>query len=176
MQSQKEIQPAALKESRRLTEFSYSDKKLTTVTINNEPWFVAKQICDILEIKGNGKDVVRRSLHPDEKLKGKVVASGQTRNMWLVNESGLYHLIFKSRKPEAIDFRKWVTMEVLPALRRSGTYTMPGRQLQLPMPKSPRRHNRLTQERLVTLLADVCRIEDAELRNRIVNQLIPARP
>lgn len=102
--------------------FSYGKQELRTITINEEPWFVAKDACDMLGI-ANSKDVIRRQLDSDEKLKRQIVASGQGRDVWCINESGLYNLIFRSNKPEAKQFRKWVTSEVLPSLRKTGHYT-----------------------------------------------------
>ena len=102
--------------------FNASDQQVYTVIINGEPFFVAKDICDILNLTDARKSI--ESLDEDEKLTGVVFRSGQRRSMWLVNESGLYHLIFQSRKPEAKAFRKWVTSEVLPSLRKSGKYEL----------------------------------------------------
>lgn len=91
--------------------------------IESEYWFVAKDVCDVLSLADASQAVDR--LDDDEKLTRIIYGSGQGRQMWLVNESGLYNLIFQSRKPEAKAFRKWVTSEVLPALRKNGTYSMP---------------------------------------------------
>ena len=102
--------------------YTYNEKdvQLRTRVIDGNPWFVAKDLCEILEL-----DDVRRAVEPlddDEKLTGEILQSGQMRSMWLVNESGMYTLIFRSRKPEAKRFRKWVTGEVLPSIRKSGRY------------------------------------------------------
>ena len=106
------------------TVFTYcAEKQVRTIYVNNTAWFVAQDVCDVLEFKARA-EVPLRSLDEDEKLMRTVHASGQKRQMWTVNESGLYHLIFISRKPEAKKFRKWVTSEVLPALHRTGTYSM----------------------------------------------------
>mgnify|MGYP001113119573 FL=1 len=94
--------------------------EIRTEMIDNEPWFVAKDICDSLEYADT--EVALRKLESDEKLIRKIFASGQNRDMWMVNESGLYNLIFRSNKPESRKFRKWVTSEVLPEIRRSGSY------------------------------------------------------
>ncbi|MDA2805723.1 BRO-N domain-containing protein [Nocardiopsis suaedae] len=96
------------------------------VLIDGAPWFVLADVCRALEI-GNTSDAAR-SLDEDEKqqVNGNVdtidVAPGG-RHPWVVNESGLYSLILRSRKPEAKRFKKWVTSEVLPAIRRTGAYT-----------------------------------------------------
>ena len=103
--------------------FNASDKQLTPVLIDNQPYFVAVEVCNIL-----GLDQPTRALdglEEDEKLTLPIVRAGQKRVVNLINESGLYSLIFKSRKPEAKAFRKWVTSEVLPSIRKTGTYTMP---------------------------------------------------
>lgn len=97
--------------------FNASNQQVRTVTIENEPYFVAKDVCDILEL--TNARVTVQSLDEDERCKYCLPRQGDT---WVVNESGLYHLIFQSRKPEAKAFRKWVTAEVLPALRRTGRY------------------------------------------------------
>lgn len=100
--------------------FNASNQQVRTVTIDSEPYFVAKDVCDILSLSDVSMAVSR--LDDDEKLTQALLVSGQKRQMWCVNESGLYHLIFQSRKPEAKAFRKWVTAEVLPTLRRTGRY------------------------------------------------------
>lgn len=89
---------------------------------NENPWFVAKDICLLLDIK-NSRDAVAK-LDEDEKLMSVVATSGQNRNVNLVNESGLYSLIFLSRKPVAKKFKKWVTSEVLPSIRKKGYYSV----------------------------------------------------
>lgn len=131
--------------------FNASNQQVRTVTIDNEPYFVAKDVCDILQLSDVSMAVSR--LDDDEKLTQVLLVSGQGRQMWCVNESGLYHLIFQSRKPEAKAFRKWVTAEVLPTLRRTGRYevaSMPKRWSQryersqevLDMRAIPYRHTR----------------------------------
>lgn len=97
--------------------FNASNQQVRTVTIENEPYFVAKDVCDILDLSNPSMAI--QSLDEDERAKYCLGRQGET---WCVNESGLYHLIFQSRKPEAKAFRKWVTAEVLPTLRRTGRY------------------------------------------------------
>ena len=110
--------------------FNSSDQQVRSVLINGEPYFVAKDVCDILQLTDTHMTVGR--LDEDEKLTQVVFGSGQNRQMWLVNESGLYHLIFQSRKSEAKAFRKWVTSEVLPELRKTGKYEMKPAALKYP--------------------------------------------
>jgi anti-repressor protein len=88
---------------------------------HGNPWWVAKDVCDVLGI-GNVSDALSR-LDDDEK--NTIVLNDGNRgnpNMTVVNESGLYALIFNSRKPEAKAFKKWVTSEVLPSIRKTGSY------------------------------------------------------
>lgn len=93
---------------------------IRTEKVNNEPWFCAADICKSLEFPS--PEASLRKLDDDEKMMRKIFASSKNRDMWFVNESGLYNLIFRSNKPEAKAFRKWVTSEVLPAIRRTGSY------------------------------------------------------
>lgn len=86
----------------------------------NELYFNATHVCAALGLANATISV--NSLDEDEVAKFNLGSQGET---WFVNESGLYHLIFKSRKPFAKKFRKWVTSEVLPSIRRTGTYTLP---------------------------------------------------
>ena len=104
--------------------FKYHDKPVRTVEKNGETWFVAKDVCDVLGI-GN-ITMALKSLDNDEKNSFTNSEGNQNRrgnpNMAIVNEPGLYKLIFKSRKTEAKNFTRWVTHEVLPAIRRHGMY------------------------------------------------------
>lgn len=101
--------------------FTFGDNTtIRTKVIDSRPYFVAKDVCKALEIV-NHKDAMTR-LDEDEKRGSVLPTPYGSQKFWLVNESGLYHLIFQSRKPEAKAFRKWVTAEVLPALYRTGHY------------------------------------------------------
>ena len=93
---------------------------LTTVEIEGEAWFVASEVCKLLDIK-NTSDAVSR-LEDDEKLTSVIPIAGQNRNVTIISESGLYSLIFRSSKPSAKKFRKWVTKEVIPAIRKTGSF------------------------------------------------------
>ncbi len=85
-------------------------------------WFVAKDVCDALGYENSRKAVAK--LDDDEKGVTKSYTPGGKQEMTIINESGLYHLILRSNKPEAKKFRKWVTGEVLPALRKYGSYSI----------------------------------------------------
>ena len=102
-------------------QFSATKQDVRSLVLENEPWVVAKDVCDILEISNN-RDALLRLDDDEKKLMSVLSTSGQNRKMWLVNESGLYALIMRSNKPEAKTFRKWVTSEVLPAIRKKGMY------------------------------------------------------
>ena len=104
------------------TEYTFRGTQVRTIVLDGIPYFVAKGVCDIRQLTDSSQAVER--LDDDEKLTRVIYGSGQGRKMWLVNESGLYHLIFQSRKPEAKVFRRWVTSEVLPELRKTGAYSV----------------------------------------------------
>ena len=112
--------------------FNASDQQVRTVIIDGEPFFVAKDVCAILEI-ANHNDAMSR-LDEDEKGRSVIPTQFGNKETNLVNESGLYHLIFQSRKPEAKAFRKWVTSEVLPSLRKSGKYELKPKSAVIPNP------------------------------------------
>lgn len=98
--------------------FDFKGAALRTLTDENgEPWFVAKDVCDILEIS-NPSDALKR-LDDDERSRFNLGRQGETN---IVNEAGLYVLVLGSRKPEAHEFKRWVTHEVLPQIRRTGGY------------------------------------------------------
>lgn len=95
--------------------------------IKDEPWFAAKDVCELLGLD-NSRQAVSR-LDDDEKGVINSDTLGGKQELTFVNESGMYALIFQSRKPQARAFRKWVTGEVLPSLRKYGYYVAPGAQL-----------------------------------------------
>jgi len=103
--------------------FYFEGNEFRTILINGEPWFVAKDVCEILEI-GNSSDVIKR-LDADEVDSIEVIDSlGRWQSTNIVNEYGLYSLILGSRKPEAKEFKRWITHEVIPSIRKKGTYSM----------------------------------------------------
>lgn len=101
-------------------QFNATSQEVRSLFIDHEPFFVAKDVCSILDLSDTNKALAK--LDSDEKLTRKIFGSGQNRKMWLVSESGLYALIMRSNKPEAKTFRKWVTKEVLPSIRKKGYY------------------------------------------------------
>lgn len=98
--------------------FMYGEQEVRTVTIDNEPWFVAKDVCAVLEIDPSQT----RRLDEDEKGLYSIQTLGGVQNTQVVNEPGLYSLIFGSRKPESKEFKRWVTHDVIPSIRKTGSY------------------------------------------------------
>ena len=94
--------------------------KIRTLTIDDEPWFVAVDVCRALEI-GNPTDAMRR-LDADERTLVSIEGASNGLPVNAVNEPGLYTLILGSRKPEAKAFKRWITHEVIPAIRKHGAY------------------------------------------------------
>jgi prophage antirepressor-like protein len=102
--------------------FEYQGNAVRTVTVEGAPWFVAKDVCDILE-HSNSRMALDR-LDDDEKGVSSIDTLGGNQEVQVVNEPGLYNLVLGSRKPEAKAFKRWVTHEVLPAIRRHGMYAV----------------------------------------------------
>jgi len=114
-----------MKEEKGLIAFRFEQHPVRIVKDEaGEPWWVAKDVCEILSIvwKGSDNSGPLGSLDEDERSIRKVYTSGGMQEMATINESGLYALIFRSNKPQARVFRKWVTAEVLPAIRKTGSY------------------------------------------------------
>ena len=88
---------------------------------NEEPWFVGKDVAEILGYS-NTKDAIAKHVDDEDKLGAQIATSGQNRNMTIINESGLYSLILSSKMPKAKEFKRWVTSEVIPAIRKTGGY------------------------------------------------------
>lgn len=106
--------------------FAYEGNEVRTVRKGGEPWWVLKDVCGILEI-GNNRMVSDR-LDEDDKDEVSITdAIGRQQNTTIISESGLYNVILLSRKPEAKRFKRWVTQEVLPAIRKHGAYVTPAK-------------------------------------------------
>lgn len=100
--------------------FNFKGNEVRVVMNNDEPWFVAKDVCDVLEI-ANPTQALHR-LDDDERSMFNIGRQGDVN---VVNEPGLYSLILGSRKPEAKSFKRWVTHEVIPSIRKHGAYMTP---------------------------------------------------
>lgn len=103
--------------------FNFNNSKVRTFEKNSEVWFCLKDVCRILEIK-NHKDVISR-LNTKGVDSTDTLTKGGMQKMNFINESNLYKVIFQSRKPQAEQFTEWVTGEVLPAIRKKGSYGLP---------------------------------------------------
>ena len=102
--------------------FSFEDTSLTILGDILNPLFIAKQVCTILGFV-NSKDAVSRHVDPEDVSKVEIQTNGGKQLVNCVNESGLYALIFGSKLPKAKQFKRWVTNEVLPAIRKQGCYS-----------------------------------------------------
>ena len=109
----------------QLRVFSYERNEVRTVRHGDETLWVLKDVCDVLGLSDTNK--VAERLDGDELTRIKFVSGGQTREMYAVTESGLYSVILRSDKPDAKKFKRWVTHEVLPSIRRHGAYVTPGK-------------------------------------------------
>ena len=103
--------------------WNYESSEIRTVQINGEPWFVLSDVCKVLELSSPHK--VAERLDGDEKGRNQIPTLGGVQEMAVVNESGLYTVILRSDKPLAKPFRKCVTSEVLPSIRKHGAYMTP---------------------------------------------------
>ena len=98
--------------------------EMRTVTIGEEIWFVGKDVAAILGYKDTS-DAMKRHVDDEDKLTRRFADSGQNREMYIINESGLYSLVLSSKLPSAKEFKRWVTSEVLPSIRKHGAYMSP---------------------------------------------------
>lgn len=97
---------------------------LTVLEIDNEPWFIGKEVAEKLGY-ANSKNVVPKYVYDEDKLSTQIEYAGQKRNMTIINESGLYNLIFSSKLEGAKRFKRWVTKDILPSIRKHGAYMTP---------------------------------------------------
>lgn len=102
-----------------LRTWTFSGSEVRTVEVNGEPWWVLSDVCKVLEL--SNPTVVASRLEDDERSKFDL---GRQGDATIINESGLYSVILRSDKPQAKPFRKWVTSEVLPSIRKTGSYSI----------------------------------------------------
>lgn len=108
--------------SNEIQQFNFKGATLRTLTDENgEPWFVAKDVCDVLGYT-NASKAISDHVDSEDKLNNESLSSLGQRGGWLVNESGLYSLVLSSKLPTAKEFKRWVTHEVLPTIRKHGAY------------------------------------------------------
>ena len=104
--------------------FNFEGRDIRVIDRDGQPWWVAKDVCDILELTDARKSV--ELLNEDERNIIPVMDSlGRSQNTYVVNEPGVYSLVFRSRKKEAMKFKRWLAHEVIPAIRKHGLYAAP---------------------------------------------------
>ncbi|WP_447775274.1 BRO-N domain-containing protein [Pseudomonas chlororaphis] len=135
--------------------FRFEAKEVRTLLIGDQPWFVAADVAAALEYREAEK--MTRWLDEDEKAPHIVGTPGGDQRMTLINESGLYSAVLRSRKAEAKRFKKWVTAEVLPAIRKTGTYTD-------------------SSNKMTTLVDDVIGVSGTNLINGVIGQKVAKLP
>lgn len=162
-----------IKEESKVSElqtFNFEELPVRKIEVDGEPYFLGKDVAEILGYT-RSDNAIRNHVDDEDKLTHQVSASGQKRNMVIINESGLYSLIFdaaKQSKNESIRkkakrFKRWITKEVLPSIHRTGGYQVPSYQV----PSDPMQALKLmfeateqTQEEIATVKADVIDIKD----------------
>src|SRR5690625_4157142 len=108
----------------KLQIFNFEEVKVRTLNIDEEPYFVGKDVAEVLGYK-RPADAIQSHVDPEDQGVGELQTPGGTQKMIIINESGLYALIFGSRLDKAKRFKRWVTSEVLPQIRRTGKYEAP---------------------------------------------------
>lgn len=112
-------------DSNEVTLFDYQGNNVRTIMIDGEPWFVAKDVCTALNYQSNNRSYIF-GLIPDNWKGSRIFATnGGPQKLSIVSEQGLYFFIGRSDKPMALPFQKWVAGEVLPAIRKTGSYGVP---------------------------------------------------
>lgn len=104
--------------------FNFEDDEVKVQLIDDEPWFVGNDVSRTLGYS-NYRNAVSMHVDDEDKLRTQIEYAGQNREVTLINESGLYNLIFNSKLESAKRFKRWVTSEVLPTIRKTGTYQIP---------------------------------------------------
>lgn len=129
--------------------------QVRTVEIDNEPWFVGKDVAEALGYSDTAK-AIRVHVDPEDKGVDEMATPGGKQNITIINESGLYSLILSSKLPGAKEFKRWVTSEVIPSIRKTGGYTLK------PMTDYQKEQTRLKEEN--------AHIRKAQILERLANQ------
>ncbi len=101
--------------------FNFENHEVRSLLINDEPYFVGKDVADVLGYADTNQ-AIRKHVDNEDRLTRRFDGTGQSRDMTIINESGLYSLVLSSKLPSAKKFKRWVTSEVLPSLRKTGQY------------------------------------------------------
>jgi prophage antirepressor-like protein len=148
----------------QLKTLNFEDKTVRTINRDGEMWWVLADVCNVLEISDTSN--VAKRLDEDEKGTYQISTLGGNQDMLIISESGLYNVILRSDKPKAKPFRKWVTSEVLPSIRKTGAYSVQAQPDNLPE-QSP---VILRMKALESMIADYWRATDekyVKLRNEV---------
>ncbi len=158
-----------------LQNFDFNGSNVRTILIENEPFFVGKDVANILGYE-RSDNAIRNHVDDEDKLTHQISASGQKRNMTIINESGLYSLILSSKLQSAKEFKRWVTNKVLPTIRKHGAYltdqkieevlTDPDTIIKLATQLKEERTGRLIAEQQVQELRPKATYYDLILRNK----------
>ena len=108
----------------KLQVFNFNENQIRTLLFDGEPYFIGKEIADVLGYQNGSRDI-NRHVDDEDRMTHQINISGQKRTVLLINESGLYSLILSSKLATAKKFKRWVTSEVLPAIRKTGRYQVP---------------------------------------------------
>ncbi|MDR0618292.1 MAG: hypothetical protein LBG17_00140 [Bacteroidales bacterium] len=174
--------------------FDHNHKPIRVEMIDGEPWFVAKDVCDVLGITVTGHTFQNFPDNECGRYNIPTTSSGkskarETQEMLIVNEPGLYRLIFKSRKPEAEKFKTWVFEVILPVLRKTGKYApeiiendCPYTQPDVMSPVNEQLYSQEATEWVLSIMSDVCyamnnacHIENSVLRTNMATNLMAIR-
>lgn len=152
--------------------FAFEEKEeIRTLLINDEPYFVGKDVAETLAYKEPHK-AIDRHVDEEDRTKHPIHSNGGLQDTWLINESGLYSLILKSKLPSAKKFKRWVTSEVLPTIRKHGMYATqdlldnPDLLIQVATQLKEERTNRLIAEQRVNELKPKADYYDKILANK----------
>ena len=104
--------------------FNFNSQQIRALTIEGEPYFVGKDVVDILGYRNGSRDI-NRHVDEEDRRKAMVFDGNQNKETIIINESGLYSLVLSSKLPDAKKFKRWVTSEVLPTIRKHGAYMTP---------------------------------------------------
>ena len=139
---------------------------VTVYDINGDPWFIGNEIATILGYS-RPADAIHDHVYEEDKLTRQINVSGQGRNMYIINESGLYSLILRSKMPAARQFQHWVTSEVLPTMRKIGF----SRSMQVLQEENTKLKGMVEGYQNSNLASNIDRVEVTEMRNQIIDKL-----
>ena len=144
-----------------LKTWTFSGSEVRTVEVNGEPYFVGKDVTEILGYQ-NASKALADHVDNEDKLNNESLSSLGQRGGWLVNESGVYALIFSSKLPKAKEFKHWVTSEVLPSIRKTGSYSVrDSYQIEDPIERAKRWIEEESERRQLTVQVSALTVDKA---------------